>query len=58
MDESTFILGASGVVGLLLFFVVVVCFFFIFISFFDNIFGSKQNSPRWNAATILFAYVP
>ena len=38
---------------------------FIFISFFDEISLSKQNSPRWDAAfcgvtsgAMLFAYVP
>ena len=48
LDESTFILGASGV------------FFF---SFFDENCANKQNSPRLNAfcgvksGCILFAYV-
>ena len=52
LDESTFILGASDI------------FFSFFISFFDEIHKSKQNSPRWDAAfcgvtseAILFAYV-
>ena len=52
LDESTSILGASGVI-------------FHFISFFDEIHVSKQNSPRWDATfcgvtsgAIQFAYVP
>ena len=41
------------------------CDFDFFISFFDEISLSKQNSPRWDAAfcgvtsgAVLFAYVP
>ena len=52
LGESTVILGASRVI-------------LIFISFFDEVPISKQNSPRWDAAfcgvtsgAILFAYVP
>ena len=49
LDESTLILGASGVI-----------FHFYFIL--DEIHVNKQNSPRWDAAffcgAILFAYVP
>ena len=37
LDESTLILGESGVI-------------FILISFFNNFFVSKQNSPSWDAA--------
>ena len=48
LGESTFILGASGVI-------------FHYISFFDVIHVSKQDIPSWDgvtSGTILFAYVP
>ena len=52
LDESTFVFRASEVI-------------FVFIAFFDEIYVSKQNSPRWDAGfcsvtsgVILFVYVP